>query len=264
MELLLALTAWEMEKPKAYEGFHLTFLIGGLLICVLLAWLLRKASERTNNILLFFIGFFLLGCEVYKQLFYTYYIGHGSYQWWIFPFQLCSVPMYLCLILPFIKNQRIKQALYTFLATYNLVGGFISLFEPSGLCHEYVTLTLHAFIWHLMLVFLGFYLIGSGRAARKFKEFLPAIGVFVCMCAIAQIINIVFRDKEIKMFYISPYYSTPLAVFKNIEAATNWFVNMVVYLFALCLGAFAFFVIGMYLRKLYRLIIEKIKAKKAI
>ncbi len=260
MYKLMELTAWGMEKPKAYGGFHLTFLIVGLALCVFLAWLFRKASDKTNKIILLSCGTFLLVCEIYKQLFYTYYIGGGHYQWWIFPFQLCSVPMYLCLIAPFIKNQRVQNWFYTFLATYNLVGGFISLFEPSGLSHEYVTLTLHAFVWHIMLVFIGFYLIASGRAGKKLLDFPPSIAIFGALCTIAQIINIVFRKHDIKMFYISPFHSTPLVVFKQIEAATNWFVNMIAYTLALTLGAFVFFVIGLYLRKLIAYIKSKKKA----
>lgn len=42
------------------------------------------------------VGLFLMFCEGYKLLFYYYVIGHGSFQWWVFPFQLCSIPMYLC------------------------------------------------------------------------------------------------------------------------------------------------------------------------
>ena len=258
MEFLLSLTAWGMEKPSAYGWFHLCFLVGGLALCVFLAWRLRCVSEKTNDIMLFFVGFFLLICEVYKQLFYTYVIGFGEYQWWIFPFQLCSIPMYLCLIVPFFKEGLIKKAIYTFLATYNLLGGFVALFEPSGLSHEYVTLTLHAFVWHLLLVFVGFYLIASGRVANRFKEFLYSLVTFAILCGVAEIINIVFRDKDIKMFYISPFHTTPIVVFKQIELATNWAVNMVLYLTALTIGAFAFFSIGYGIQKL----VKKRKIKK--
>lgn len=258
---LMKLTAWGMEKPKPYHAFHLIFVIVGLSLCVFLAWLFRKASEKTNKIILVSCGAFLVITEIYKQLFYTFYIGGGDYQWWIFPFQLCSVPMYLCLIAPFIKKESVRGWLYTFLATYNLVGGFISLFEPSGLCHEYVTLTLHAFVWHIMLVFIGFYLIASGRAGKRLIDFLPSIGVFGALAIFAQIINFKFGDRGVNMFYISLLRDTPLAVFKDITLATNRFVNMILYMFALTLGAFVFFVIGLYLRKLVAYIKGKKKAK---
>lgn len=256
-------TAWTMEPPKTFGTFHLLFLIFGLLACVLFAWLFRKSTERQNNIILLSIGIFLAVSEVYKQLFYTYYIGGGEYQWWIFPFQLCSVPMYLCLILPFIKSERVKHWLYTFLATYNLLGGFVSMFEQSGLSHEYITLTLHAYIWHLLLVFLGFYIIASNRAAHSVKDIIPAAGVFLVLASVAQAINIIFREHSIKMFYISPYHSTPLIVFKDIEAACGWFVNMIVYCIALAIGAFIFLLIGIYVRRLNQNVAKRRNEKRA-
>ena len=152
-------SAWEMIPPKAYETFHLSFLIGGILTCILLGFLCRNLSQKKLDIILFIVGLILVISEVYKQLFYTYIIGDGQYQWWIFPFQLCSVPMYLCLVIPFIKEGKIKKSFYLFLSTYNLLGGFVSMFEPSGLSHSYWTLTLHAYIWHLLLVFIGFLII---------------------------------------------------------------------------------------------------------
>ncbi len=257
-----AWTAWEMTPPTTFGTFHLLFLIFGLAACVLLAWLLRKTNEKQNKILLVCVGVFLMVTEVYKQLFYTFYIGKGSYQWWIFPFQLCSVPMYLCVILPFIKHEKIRHGGYTFLASYNLLGGFVSMFEQSGLSHPYITLTLHAYIWHLLLVFVGFYLIASGRAAKSLKDILPAFLIFMGLAAIAQTINIVFADKDIKMFYISPYHSTPLVVFKDIEAACGWFVNMCLYMFALTLGAFIFILISVHGKSVLKRLFGKRNAKE--
>ncbi len=255
---LLSHTAWNMTPPQTFGTFHLCFLFIGMAVCVALAWLFRKADEKQNRIILLSMGGFLLLSEIYKQLFYTYYIGGGVYQWWIFPFQLCSIPMYFCLFVPFIKNEKVRQSFYTFLATYNLLGGFVAMIEQSGLSHEYVTLTLHAYLWHLSLVFVGFYLIASGRAGKSFKDFIPAVCVFAGLCVIAQGINISFhfaqqadlvsQEQSLKMFYISPYYQTPIAVFKQIEEATNWFVNALLYCFAQTLGGFIFFIIALLIK----------------
>ena len=254
----LSWTAWHMTPPRTFGTFHLCFLIFGMAACVFFAWLLRKTNEKQNKIILWSVGGFLLVSEIYKQLFYTFYIGEGVYQWWIFPFQLCSVPMYLCLIAPLIKNEKIRQSFYTFLATYNLLGGFLAMFEQSGLSHEYVTLTLHAYVWHLSLVFVGFYLIASGRAAKSIKDYIPAIGVFAVLCVIAQGINVSFHhakwlnlvpeEQSLKMFYISPYYTTPIIVFKQIEEACGWIVNAFLYCFAQTIGGFIFLIVGLLIK----------------
>ena len=246
MELLKNLilsTAWEMEKPPAYGTFHLTFTLVGFALCVLLAWRLRNLGERGTRRLLFGIGAFLIVTEVYKQLFYYYHIGGGSYQWWIFPFQLCSIPMYFCTLTALIPHGRVRHAMLCFMTTFNLVGGAISFAEPSGLMHEYWTLTLHALLWHMCLVFVGFFLIASGRGARTLKDYRLSVWIFLLLAAIAFCINLLLADvsgNTVNMFYVGPLNS-PLAVFKQIAEAAGWYVCTLLYLPALSIGAFLVF-----------------------
>lgn len=236
-------TAWTMEKPKAYGAFHLIFTFVGLAVCILLAYALRKTGKRGNRIVLTSVGVFLLLTELYKQLFYYYHIGEGSYQWWIFPFQLCSVPMYLCLIAPWLKEGKVQAAMYHFMTTFNLLGGIMAFAEPSGIIHGYWTLTLHAFVWHMILIFVGLYLIASGRGAKTMKDYLSSVVLFLVLAVIAFAINLLFWDVSggtIKMFYVGPAIS-PLAVFKDIAINCGWYVNTPIYLVAVSLGAFLLF-----------------------
>lgn len=243
-------TAWTMEKPTSYGAFHLIFFIGGLAVSILLAILLRKSNEKQNRIILLTCGIFLILSEIYKQLFYYYVVGHGNYQWWIFPFQMCSVPMYMLVVVPFLKEGKVKRSLYSFMATYNMFGGMASLIEPSGLCHEYWTLTLHAFIWHIMLVFIGLYLTISNRANNNLKDFVYALVSFGACAGLAEILNIIFKKQGINMFYISPFQTSPIIVFTQINQKYGWLVNCILYLFALSLGSFIMFLAVVGVKKL--------------
>lgn len=245
-------TAWTMDKPKSYGTFHLVFLFVGLAVAIFLAIIFRRFNEKKNKILLLVCGIFLIICEVYKQLFYYYVIGNGSYQWWIFPFQMCSVPMYMLVIVPFLKDGKVKRSLYSFMATYNMLGGFVSLLEPSGLCHEYWTLTLHAFVWHIMLVFIGLYLTISNRANNNIKDFVYSLASFGCCIGVAELLNIIFKNQGINMFYISPYKISPIVVFTQINQQYGWFVNCILYLFALTLGSFIIHIAIVGIKKLYQ------------
>lgn len=239
----ISATAWEMEKPKAYGTFHLIFTFVGVLVCILLARKFRNLNARGNRVLLFSVGIFLVLTEIYKQLFYYYYIGNGNYQWWIFPFQLCSVPMYLCILASFFKNGKIQNGMYCFMTTYNLLGGIMAFIEPSGIVHEYWTLTLHAFIWHMLLIFIGAYLIASGRFAKTKKEFRSATVVFLILAVVAFSINLIFRkaaNGDINMFFVGPSNSS-LAVFKQISENFGWYISTLLYLPTVCLGAFLVF-----------------------
>lgn len=240
---LIEATAWEMEKPRAYGPFHLIFTLVGFALCVFLAWRLRGLGEKGSRRLLVGIGIFLIVTEIYKQLFYYYHIGNGSYQWWIFPFQLCSIPMYFCVIAPLLRRGKVKHAMLCFMTTFNLLGGAISFAEPSGLLHDYWTLTLHAFVWHMSLVFIGFYLIASGKGARTVSDYKYAVGTFFVLALIAFCINLIFFDVSggsINMFYVGPRNS-PLIVFKQISEAAGWYVSTLLYIPALCIGAFLVF-----------------------
>jgi len=242
-------TAWPMVKPTSYGPFHLTFFFVGLAVSILLAYKLRNTNEKQNKVVLLSVGGFLLLSEIYKHLFYYFVIGEGNYQWWIFPFQLCSIPMYFCLIIPFLKDGIIKKGMYNFMLAFNLMGGFVSFIEPSGLVHEYWTLTLHAFIWHMLLVFVGLYIGFSKRAGSKLKDYKYAIVTFTILCAIAFSINLILWNKpaaidnpsgHINMFYIGPEIS-PIIVFKDIAKNAGWYVNTPIYIACLCLGAFLFY-----------------------
>ncbi len=243
LEAIIEATAWGMEKPAAYGPFHLIWSVVGIILCVLLAWKLRKLGDRGNRILLVSIGAFLAVCEVYKQLFYYYHIGQGSYQWWIFPFQMCSVPMYLCILAPLLKKGRVQSGMYHFMMVYNLLGGIMALIEPSGIVHGYWTLTLHAFIWHTILIFVGLYLGFSGRTTATMQDFKFATFTLLGLCVMAFCINLIFWDisgGDINMFFVGPKNSS-LLVFKDIAEHCGWYISTLLYIPTVILGGYVIF-----------------------
>ncbi len=245
-------TAFPMTPPESYGTFHLTFAIVGFVICVAAAWLLRNISQKKARILLVCVGVVLALFEAYKQLFYYYCIGDVGYKWWIFPFQMCSVPMYLCIIAPLLKPGKISRGMYSFMMIYNLLGGFITFFEPSGINLGYWGLTLHAYTWHMVLVFIGLFLCFSGLGGRTMKDYWSASITFVALCVIAFCINLLLGDisgNSINMFFVGPRNSS-LIVFKDIAENFGWYISTLLYIPAVCLGAFLFFLpIRLYARR---------------
>ena len=242
-EQWIAATAWPMTPPEAYGPFPLLFLFFGLGASAALAYRLRRCSAACCRRILLGVGLFLIVCEVYKQLFYYYVIGHGSFQWWVFPFQLCSIPMYLCVAANLTRKESTRRAICTFLCTYNLLGGFLALLEPSGLSHDYWTLTLHGFAWHTLLVFLGLFLILSGNGPKTLRDFKRATALFLILCGLAFCINLaLFRASggEINMFFVGPADNS-LIVFKDIAANFGWYTATALYIPCVCLGAWLVF-----------------------
>lgn len=218
MRNFLEATAWTMEKPVPYGAFHLIATFVFLILTVFAAWRLRNADDKANRIILGTVGGFLLLTEVYKILFHIFVNPYNWSFWGAFPFQLCSVPMYLSLFCAFCKNEKINSWLYEFMFAVNMFGAIMAFIEPSGINHGILTLTLHAYIWHMLLIFIGLYLFMSKRACMDKGSYKKAITVYLISCGVAQGFNLIFGDK-INCFYISPYVQSPLAVFKNIYAS---------------------------------------------
>lgn len=232
-------TAWTMTPPTAYGAFHLLFLLFGVGCSAFLAYLLRRSSEKRCRRILLVIALVLLCGETHKILFYYYVIGKGSIQWNVFPFQLCTIPMYLCVAVNLTRRENVRDTIYTFLCTYNLMGGFLALLEPSGLSHGYWTMTLHSFIWHILLVFIGFFLIASGRGPKTGRDFGRATVLFLILCIMAFTINLIYfraSNGEINMFFVGPA-NNPLIVFKSIAARFGWYTATAIYVPCVCLGA---------------------------
>ena len=247
MEAFLRWTAWSMESPVSYGWFHILFTAALLGIAVLGAWLLRRTNDRQNRIVLLSVGGFLLIAEVYKILFHMVVDPYGWKFWGTFPFQLCSVPMYLSVFCAFCRNEKINSWLYEYMFAVNMFGGIMAFIEPSGINHPYVTLTVHAYIWHMALIFLGLYLYFSKRVCLDRSSYRKAAAVYLASCAVAQGFNLIYAGK-VNCFYISPYVQSPLAVFKDIYASCGWIVNMALLMLAMLLASAAVYYIGYYIR----------------
>ena len=229
-----------MEVPKAYGPFHLTFFLAGLAVSIFLARLLRNSNEKQNRRVLLVSGLLLLTFEIYKQLFQYYAIGYERYPFGIFPFHICSTPMYLCLVAALIPSGRFQRALFNYIGTFGFIGGFISWFEPSGLSHGYWVQTLHSYIWHMILIFVGLHLGFSGRVAANKKDFRDAAIVFVGLCCAAFAVNLLFWNTSggtINMFFVGPANSS-LIVFKDISQRFGWYVNTPLYMGSMIFAAF--------------------------
>ena len=245
MKEIFVKMAWPMTPPAPYSLFHLFFVCSGLICVVFLSYYTagRIKNDRIPR-LLFLCGIVLAASECYKQLFLYYVVNDQTYNWWYFPFQLCSLPMYFCLVLPFVSAPGKKTVLYTFMQDFNLLGGIMALAEPSGLFHPYWVLTIHGLIWHLLLIYIGLVIAFSRCSDNTLRGFARTLPLFFFCCIVASVINRTAKPLgQADMFYISPYYPSAQIVFHDI--AVNYGISMgnAFYLAATCLGGFVFHVI---------------------
>lgn len=237
--------SWPMVPPPAYGMFHILFTLIGFTVCGFSAWKLRNVSDKAAGRILFFTGLLLSLSEVFKQFFCYYVIADSTYHWGEFPFQLCSIPMYMCLFAPFLKPGKFQRAMYSFMVLYNLLGGAIAFAEPSGLLHGHLFLTVHSCVWHMLLVFVGLLLCFSKRGGTRTTDYIPATLTFVALCAVAFVLNCIVQlglGEEMNMFFVGPGDS-PIVVFKQFSEWFGWYINTPIYMLAVCLGAYILFAV---------------------
>ena len=246
-EYLLRLTSWPMTPPVLYGPFHLIAAFGGSAIAILAAWRFSSINNcNTNNRdnrrsfdqIMLVSGVILLIGELYKQLMNFYIVNNHAYDWWIFPFQLCSLPLYLCPLLILIHNEKRHRILCTFLLDFNMMGAVATFIDPSGIFHPYWTLTLHGVLWHLMLIFVGFVIIFSRKADLTTKGFLRTLPLFAFFCLAAEVLNsILHRFSAANLFYISPWEMSTQLLFGDIDRTLGRPVGILLYILAMIAGA---------------------------
>lgn len=241
-----------MERPTAWGTFHSLFFFIGIPAAILIAFWLRKISKKSEKHLFFTIGTLLILSETFKGLAFT--AIEGAYRFDLIPFQLCSIPMYLCILIPMLPEGKLSGATRTFIATFGLMGGVASYIAPGTMCREWFELTLHSFIWHLILIFLGFYVFFSHNTKIQKRDFLGTEILYLSLCAIAFGINLLCFNasgEPVNMFYIGPKPSD-LPICREITARFGVAVNSVIYISSLSFCAFLIHITESFLKKLFK------------
>ncbi|GFI43629.1 MAG: YwaF family protein [Dorea sp.] len=198
---------------------------------------MKKHSIEYKKVL-FYCGILMFLSESWKQYCLTYLVNKGIYDWWYFPFQLCSIPMYVCLLFPFISSKGSCSLMLTFLMDFGLLGGIFTFFDTTGMYYSYLPLTIHSFAWHILLILMGIYAGCTGKADYSKKGYAKAVCGFLVCCLFATLFNLFFYPYgRINMFYISPYYQMGQLVFRDIARILGNGIGIASYILAILTGA---------------------------
>lgn len=158
--------------------------------------------------------------------------------------------MYLGLIASFLKEGRARQTILDYLLWFNLLGAGMAFVGPQGMFWGYWTLTIHSFLWHLVLIFLGLFLYYSGVVSTEGSRFSDAALLFGAFVVMAIAIDVVPRgDNTVNLFFLSPYEGNTIAVFSTIYAKFGWWITNTLFLGSILLGAYGIYRWTWYLRK---------------
>lgn len=250
---IIELLQLEMTKPNMYGWFHLLWLVCALILIIFLG-LKHKYSEKNLKIILLTYGIVSLLLEALKQLSWAATINGNSitwhYSWYSAPFQLCTMPIYTCLLAAFLKKGRVRDSLLAFLAFFTILGSIATAFYPATVFVNDILINIHTMYLHIGSLVVSIYILMSKQIKINFKSLLDGYIVFIICVCIAQILNIVvynigvLHDETFNMFFISPYFPSTLPIFELIYDKVAFPIFLLIYLIILFLGGFIIWIIA--------------------
>lgn len=177
-----------------------------------------RSHMETRRILLV-CGIVLMVTEVLKQIFL--YRLYGGYPWSDFPFQLCSIPMYFC-VLDYFMNRRWVEH---FIMVYGLIGAAASFCVPQASFSGYILLTIHSLFWHTMLLILGvFLMLRQTKESMKLTHFIPVAFAYLFLAIAAVGFNTAFYSVSggtMNMFFLGPGWPD-MFILNDIYLNSGW------------------------------------------
>ena len=257
---LLKLLDTQMETPGMYGWFHLLFFAISIAAGVWLSIRYKQADEVFVRKLLLIVSLLTLVLEVYKQVNYTFsYDGHtisADYQWYAFPFQFCSTPMYVGLLAGLLPKGKAHDALCTYLATYALFAGLCVMLYPAQVFIGTIGINIQTMICHGSMLTLGIYLLATRYVQPAHKTVLKAVPVFACLIAMAMVMNEIahatglLERETFNMFFISPYCEGTLPVYSLVQGVVPYPWSLVIYIAIFTLAAYIMLLLAMLAHKL--------------
>ncbi len=197
---------------------------------------------------MFLIGLFMVATEICKQFVLTNHVFNGHYNVWYVPFQLCSVPMYLCILMKFV-SESLKQRMQMFLMTFTLMSGAVAFLDTTGMYYSVPLLTIHSYAWHIALIGIGIWS-GIEWCKKPLTKFKTCIPVWLTCIGIATILNIILHPfGEINMFYISPFEPSQQVIVRDVVTKIGILPSNLIYLSTMLAAAFATYRVWVMIRR---------------
>ncbi len=261
-EKIISALQGEMETPTNYGWFHLMFVAIIIASTVLLCKFFKDADDKTFRRIVLIGWIITVALEIYKQLVFSMDVDGTTavwdFQWYAFPFQLCSTPLYVLPFVAFLKDGKVRDAMIAYIATFSFFGGLAVFFYPNDVFVRTIGINIQTMVHHGLQVVFGIYFAVRDLKKLGYKYCLKAIPVFGALVSTALVLNLIMYraiDETFNMFYISPYYECTLPILSEVYKVVPYIVFALIYILGFCLIAF----IICYAEKGIAILVSKIK-----
>lgn len=216
-----------MTTPTNYGWFHLMYVALAIITTVLLCVFFKNASNKTFKRIVLICWIIMIVLEVYKQINFSWSYNttlqksEWRYQWYAFPFQLCSTPLYVLPFVIFLKEGKVRDAFVSFMMTFSFFGGLVVFLYPNDVFVSTIGINIQTMTHHGLQFVLGIYFAVYNRKRLNFKFFASGIIVFAGLFTIAFLLNVlvplIFKiNGSFNMFYIGPNHPCTLPLLGDV------------------------------------------------
>lgn len=272
-EKLIYFLQGEMNSPTAYSCFHLLWILFIILSIIILYKKREKYNEKQLKIVLSIYGITALTLEILKQIIWSFNydpltnIITWNYEWYSFPFQLCTTPIYVSIICLFLKKNKVRNYLLSYMAYVTILGSIMTMIIPDSCFTSDILVNIHTMWLHAGSLVVSIYLLLIKEVQINTKSIKKALITFIIFVIIALTMNLVIYNSGIlngetfNMFFISPYFISTLPVFNIIQENVPYLVFLIIYIWAVIIGSLIIYCISLLIDRIHKNIIKHKFAK---
>ena len=239
----------EMERPELYGWFHIMWLVITVSATVLLCKFFPQGTDRQVRTVIVSITLAVIVLEIYKQINYTFSVAEdgtirSDYQWYAFPFQFCSMPMYVGLLASLPGKGKFHKCMCAFLATYAVFAGLCVMAYPADVFISTIGINIQTMICHGSMIVIGVYLLYTGYVPCDHKTILYAVPVFASGVVLASVMNEIaymtglLETEVFNMFFVSPHCDPSLPVYSLVQAVVPFPWSLILYILGFSAAAY--------------------------
>lgn len=261
VEKIVYMMQGTMKEPVSWGWFHLMWI--GLTVLSIIVLYLRKSKygEKQLKTVLFTYGIVALVLELTKQIIWSFNyepitnLVTWDYQWYAAPFQLCTTPIYVSLICTFLKNNKLRKSLLSYMSFITILGGLMTILMPDSCFVETIEVNIHTMWLHCGSFVVSIYLLMNGEVELKLHNLKTAFYTFLVAVSIALLLNIgvynlgILNEETFDMFYISPYFISSLPIYDIIQSKVPYIIFLLSYISSIILGGFVVYGIAYFINK---------------
>ena len=197
-------------RQSPYDWFYFVCVAVMLALIALVVYMSIKDAKKTLAVCYIVSAALMWTGEIYKQFVLTFAKDTPSYNWYYFPFQFCSVPLYTYVIAAILKKGKIYDAISAFNATFCLFAGLLVIIAPESVVGNTTCfgIVFQSLLHHILMVVTGVAALCAYAKNYDLILYRNSFFIFAITIVIAEILNFLLpavTGQKVNMFFIGPY-----------------------------------------------------------